>query len=175
MNTGRIQVYTGDGKGKTTAAVGLALRAAGWGLNVAVCQFLKGRETGELLSASRLPGLSFCRYMETVRFIGEMPPGQFSAFRERARAEFDTFRRWAAGCSADMVILDEIFAPLHAGIITEDELLTLLEQRPPAAEWILTGRDAPASVIDRADLATEMREIKHYYASGVSARKGIEY
>lgn len=175
MREGRIQVYTGDGKGKTTAAMGLALRAAGWGLDGAVCQFLKGRECGERNSASRTPGLSFHRFMETERFIGEMSPEVFSAFRDSARTEFDTFRKWAAACSADLLVLDEIFAPLHAGIITEDELLSLLGHKPPAAEWILTGRGAPASVIDRADLVTEMRAVKHYYTKGVPARKGIEY
>ena len=175
MSMGRIQVYTGDGKGKTTAAMGLALRAAGWGMDAAVCQFLKGRECGERASASRIPGLPFHRFMETERFIGEMSPEAFRTFRDRARAEFDTFRKWAAACAADLLVLDEIFAPLHAGIITEDELLSLLDQKPPAAEWILTGRRAPASVIDRADLVTEMRDIKHYYVSGVPARKGIEY
>lgn len=175
MSMGRIQVYTGDGKGKTTAAMGLALRAAGWGLDVAVCQFLKGRECGELTSAVLLPGLSFHRFMETDRFIGEMAPEALDTFRDRARTEFDTFRKWAAACSADILILDEIFAPLHAGIITEGELLSLLESKPPAAEWVLTGRGAPASVIGRADLVTEMGEIKHYYAKGVPARKGIEY
>jgi len=175
MNTGRIQVYTGDGKGKTTAALGLVLRAAGWGLDAAFCQFLKGRECGERHSASCLPGLSFHRFMETERFIGEMTPGQFSAFRDRARAEFHTFRRWVAACAADLVVLDEVFAPLHAGIITEGELVALLDTKPPAAEWILTGRAAPDSVIERADLVTEMRDIKHYYTTGVPARKGIEW
>lgn len=175
MNTGHIQVYTGDGKGKTTAAMGLAFRAAGWGLDVAICQFLKGRECGERNSAALLPGLSFHRFMETVSFAGEMSPGEFGAFRDRSRIEFDTFRKWIAACSADLVILDEIFAPLHAGIIIEDELVSLLDKKPPHAEWVLTGRAAPASVVERADLVTEMGEIKHYFTSGVSARKGIEY
>ena len=175
MSTGRVQVYTGDGKGKTTAALGLALRAIGWGMEAAICQFLKGRECGERVCASRLPGLSFHRFMETEAFVGEMSLEAFSAFRCRARTEFDTFRRWVAACAADLVVLDEIFAPLHAGIVTEAELLSLLDQKPPQAEWVLTGRAAPASVIERADLVTEMRGVKHYYTSGFPARKGIEY
>jgi cob(I)alamin adenosyltransferase len=177
MSTGRgcIQVYTGDGKGKTTAALGLALRAAGWGMDVAVCQFLKGRESGERISASLLPGLSFHRLMETEIFIGEMSPAQYAAFREHARKEFHAFRRWVAACKASLVILDEIFAPLHAGILSEKELLALLEAKPPAAEWVLTGRGAPATVIARADLVTEMRPVKHYFMAGVPARRGIEY
>jgi len=175
MTKGRVQVYTGDGKGKTTAAMGLALRAAGWGLDVAICQFLKGRECGERVSAALLPGLSFHRFMETKHFIGEMSPGEFNAFRERARTEFDTFRKWIAACSADLVILDEILAPLHAGIITEDELIALLDTKPHHAEWVLTGRAAPTAVIEKADLVTEMHEVKHYYAQGIFARKGIEY
>ncbi len=175
MNTGRIQVYTGDGKGKTTAAMGLALRAVGWGLDTAICQFCKGRECGELTCVSRIPGLSFHRFIETEHFIGEMSPEQFSVFRDKSRKEYDTFQKWITACAADLVILDEIFAPLHAGIITEAELLSLLDRKPNHAEWVLTGRNAPDSVIDRADLVTEMRAVKHYYTSGVPARKGIEW
>jgi cob(I)alamin adenosyltransferase len=170
---GCIQVYTGDGKGKTTAALGLALRAAGHGMRVVFCQFMKGRESGELKCA--LPGLSFHRFMETECFVNELPPEAFSGFKDSARREYQAFLQWLDTCPAEVVVLDEIFSPLHAGILTEEELLALLDRKPPGPEWVLTGRGAPDSVIERADLVTQMREIKHYFSSGVAARKGIEY
>lgn len=175
MEPGRIQVYTGDGKGKTTAALGLSLRAAGWGMRIAFCQFLKGREVGEQKIAAHIPGLSFYRFMETDVFIWDMPTEELSAFRDRARQEYRGFLAWLETCPAQLVVLDEIFAPLHAGILTEADLLSLLDRKSVGAEWVLTGRDAPQSVIERADLVTEMRAVRHYYDAGVPARKGIEW
>lgn len=167
--TGLVQVYTGEGKGKTTAAFGLAMRAAGRGLAVKVIQFLKGRESGEVAAARRLG-------IEVAQFGG---PGWVDlaspspADHERARAAFEAARE-AVG-AADVLILDEANVALAAGLLQVEEVLSLLEGRPTGVEVVLTGRGAPVALVARADLVTEMLAIKHPYHQGVRAREGIEY
>lgn len=173
LSRGLMQVYTGDGKGKTTCALGLAFRAVGQGLKVAMLQFMKGRETGESRAAARLaPEL-------TLRFFGR--PGLVNL---KSPAEDDLARvrqAWEAACQVlaagehDLVILDEINLALAHGLIPLEEALTVLRQRPPWVEVVLTGRRAPQELLDLADLVTEMVPIKHYYQAGVRARRGIEW
>lgn len=168
---GLLQVYTGDGKGKTTAALGLALRAVGQGLRVYVIQFLKGRETGESRAAARLaPEL-------TWRTFGRPGPGKGRAPEDRHRAQ----AAWklacpviSAGCH-DLVILDEINLALARGLLPLSEVLEVLRRRPPWVEVVLTGRQAPAELLALADLVTEMRAVRHYFQAGVRARAGIEW
>jgi cob(I)alamin adenosyltransferase len=166
---GLVQVYTGEGKGKTTAAFGLALRAAGRGLRVKVIQFLKGRESGEVIAARRLG-------IEVAQFGG---PGWVDlknpapSEHERA-AQALAAAREALG-AVDLLVLDEANVALAAGLLQVEEVLELLEGRPQGVEVVLTGRRAPVELVARADLVTEMLAIKHPYAEGVSAREGIEY
>ena len=170
---GLIQVYTGDGKGKTTCALGLALRAVGQGFKVAMVQFLKGRETGESQAAMRLaPDM-------TLRFFGR--PGLVNLKSPapedlgRVREAWDFARGVIEAGAHDLVILDEINLALAHGLIPLEEALAVLRQRPPGVEVVLTGRRAPQGLMDMADLVTEMLPVKHYYQAGVKARRGIEW
>jgi cob(I)alamin adenosyltransferase len=170
---GLIQVYTGEGKGKTTCALGLGLRAIGQGLKVYVIQFLKGRKTGESQAAIRLaPEL-------TLRFFGR--PG-FGRLRsptpedlELLQEAWDLASRIIAAGEHDLVILDEINLALAFGLLPLAEVLETLSRRPPRVEVILTGRNAPPELLEIADLVTEMRLLKHYFQAGVPARAGIEW
>ena len=171
MKDGRVQVYTGDGKGKTTAAIGLAVRAAGHGLRVYVGQFMKGQAYGEIEALRDLPLVEIEQYGDP-RCIRreEVTPEHVARAREglaRARAKM-------LGGEVDVLVLDEINVSLWFGLLELADVLALLDERPPGVELVLTGRRAPAELVERADLVTEMREVKHYYARGITARKGIE-
>ena len=168
---GYVQVYTGDGKGKTTAALGLALRAAGAGLKVFIVQFLKGTDCGELRALERYRDDITIRQYGRPCFIEAAPaPEDLQA----ARQGLEAAREALAGGQYDIVILDEANIATHLGLFPVEELLALIDARPPAVELVLTGRHADARLLDRADLVTEMREIKHYYNQGVAARPGTE-
>ncbi len=172
---GFIQVYTGSGKGKTTAALGLALRAAGRGLSTYFGQFLKGRMSGEALAAAKLaPQLvieSFGRKGFVVVTEGGPPDDE-----DIARAEQGLARCWEAmrSGSYDIVVLDEACVAVDLGLLREAAVLEFLEAKPAGIEVILTGRGATPALLERADLVTEMVERKHYFAKGVRARDGIE-
>jgi len=171
--TGLIQVYTGDGKGKTTAALGLALRACGHELRVYVGQFMKGPDSGEIASARHLaPYLTIEAYGLPDRLTpNDLGPADRTAARDGlAKAE-----RALIDGRYDLVVLDEIHVALHCGLLDESDVLDLIDRKPPTVELVLTGRDAPASVVARADLTSEMRAIRHPYASGIGARRGIEF
>jgi cob(I)alamin adenosyltransferase len=168
---GYVQVYTGDGKGKTTAALGLALRASGAGLKVFIAQFLKDQRSSELASLSRLSDLIHVECYGSGAFIrGEPSPRDISL----ARKGLGEARAAAASGSWDLVILDEANPAARLGLISVDELLELIEHSAGRCEIVITGRGADPRIVERADLVTEMREVKHYFARGVRARKGIE-
>jgi cob(I)alamin adenosyltransferase len=171
LSRGYVQVYTGDGKGKTTAALGLALRAAGHGLRTYVGQFMKGQHYGELEALRDHPAITIEQYGD-VRCIHreEVTPehvAQAHRGLERARAAM-------LSGAYDLVVLDEVNVTIWFGLLDVEEVLALLDQRPEHVEVILTGRRAPQELIERADLVTEMRMVKHYYEHGVLARAGIE-
>jgi cob(I)alamin adenosyltransferase len=176
--TGLIIVLTGDGKGKTTAAFGQALRAAGAGLRVAIVQFIKGAwQTGEV-RAIRRSGLP----IEVVRsgrgFTIEQlrdPRIPMADHAAAAVAGLARARELVMGGAFDLVVLDEIFAAVTAGLIGEADVLALLDERRPDTHLVLTGRAAPAAVVARADLVSEIRLVKHPYAAGVRAQRGIEF
>jgi cob(I)alamin adenosyltransferase len=173
-NQGFIQVYTGNGKGKTTAALGLALRAAGRGLKTYMAQFLKKGEYGELLAVrQRLADLI------TIEQFGppEFHHGGQGAPPAAARAAEAGLAAVAAAigcCLYNTTAPTEINTLLHFGIVPVEPVLRLMEQKPAAVELVLTGRYAPQAVLDRADLVTEMLEVRHYYRQGIQARPGIE-
>jgi cob(I)alamin adenosyltransferase len=167
-----IHLYTGDGKGKTTAALGLALRAAGAGWRVFIGQFVKGMPYSEIeLIRQRIPEISILQYGRGC-FIYDNPNAEDI---EAARSGLSDIGAKIAGGAYDLVVLDEVCIALHYQLFSLDELVEVLNGRPPAIEIVLTGRKAPPELVNIADLVTDMREIKHYYARGVNARKGIEY
>jgi len=173
LEQGLIQVYTGDGKGKTTCALGLAFRAVGQGFKVFIVHFLKGRDTGEARAAARLaPDL-------TLRYFGR--PGLVNLKSPAAkdlnlvREGWELARQVLNSGDYDLVVLDEINLALTYGLIPLKEALTVLRQRPAWVEVVLTGRQAPPELVELADLVTEMRPVKHYYTAGVRARRGIEW
>jgi len=175
LTQGKVQVYTGTGKGKTTAAMGLALRAAGRGLKVFICQFMKGRETGEaLIIKERLSDLIEIHQCGGEEFITDRNSPPAEAVR-MAREALSLSRRALVGGEYDLVILDEVNVAVYFNLIKEEEVLALIKEKPSQVELVLTGRRAPASVMEAADLVTEMKAIKHYFEEGLSARKGIEY
>lgn len=171
--TGLIHLYTGDGKGKTTAAVGLAVRFCGAGGKAVVAQFLKGRATAEVAPLRAL-GIEVLRDESSTRFVFEMDEAEKNAYRRTQRALLDEAKR-RAGAGAGLVVLDEVCGALATGMLAEEDVLAFLRERPAACELVLTGRDAPASLIDAADYVTELRAKKHPYNAGVPARRGIEY
>ncbi|HEX7502342.1 MAG TPA: cob(I)yrinic acid a,c-diamide adenosyltransferase [Acidobacteriota bacterium] len=171
---GRIQVYTGNGKGKTTAALGLALRAAGRGMRTYVAQFLKKGEYGELLAAARhLAGLVTIEQFGLPDFH-HRANGVTPAEVQAATAGLAAAAAALAGGEYQIVVLDEINTLLHFAIVPLEPVLRLMERKPPAVELVLTGRYAPQAVLERADLVTEMKEVRHYYQKGLQARTGIE-
>ena len=172
MNQGLIIVNTGDGKGKTTAALGAALRAAGAGMKVSIIQFLKGSwKYGELESIKKIPDIEI--HQMGTGFTWEKE----SLDEDRALAQKAWEKCKQAVLSGDygMVVFDEINYVLGYGLLDEAEVVSFLRQRPPEVHIILTGRNAPAGIQETADLVTEMREIKHPFQKGIKAQRGIEY
>ena len=170
---GLIQVYTGNGKGKTSAAFGLALRAVGRGMRVFMIQFIKGGfDYGELYVVDKLPNLTL-RAFGRGKFVTEKPAGKEDV--ELAGQALALAEETIKGGRYDVVILDEVNVALSLKLISLEKVLRLIKEKPKHVELVLTGRDAPEEIIEAADLVTEMREIKHPYKKGLPARKGIEY
>jgi cob(I)alamin adenosyltransferase len=173
LEKGYIQIYTGNGKGKTTAALGQALRAAGRGLKIFIVQFMKNSPYGEMKIFERMRNWITLEHYGNDSFV----------FSNKAAGEKDTnmaqqaFHRARKAMSSgkyDIVIMDEVCVAIFFGLLKTDDVLSLLEEKPEPVELILTGRYCPPELIEKADLVTEMQEIKHYYQKGVAARKGIE-
>lgn len=172
---GRLQLYTGNGKGKTTAALGLAVRAACSGLKVYIGQFMKGQDYSELALSEKFPESITIEQYGTPKLLckGEEPSEEdLSA----ARNGLLKLREAMFSGSYDVVIADELNVTVHLGLLDAAAALDVLKQRPDNVELVVTGRFAPDSFIQLADLVTEMREVKHYYETeNLPARKGIEY
>jgi cob(I)alamin adenosyltransferase len=168
---GYVQVYTGDGKGKTTAALGLALRAAGAGLNVYFAQFVKGMKSSEIESAKKLSDRITIMQYGNESFINGTPgKGDISA----ARKGLTEAREYMLSGRYQVIILDEANIATHYNLFSAEELLELVRLKPDDVELVITGRYADQRIIEAADLVTEMKDIKHYYRNGISARDGIE-
>ncbi len=168
---GYVQVYTGNGKGKTTAALGLALRALGAGFRVALVQFLKKGAYSEIKALERFaPQVEIYQFHEGG-FVRGQPD---EAVRKTVREGWNKARELITSGRFQLVILDEINLVLSMGLLSLDEVLDTLRRRPSSVEVVLTGRYAPEALMAAADLVTEMRALKHYYRKGVTAREGIE-
>jgi cob(I)alamin adenosyltransferase len=168
---GLVQVYTGNGKGKTTAALGLALRAAGAGLKVFIAQFVKGMEYSELKAIrERFPEITLHQYGRDC-FIINKPTEDDVKLAQKGLAEV---RKIIQTGNYDIVILDEANIAVYYKLFTIDDLLKIIRSKPQHVEIIITGRKAHPRLIESADLVTDMQEIKHYYQAGIKARKGIE-
>jgi cob(I)alamin adenosyltransferase len=172
---GLIHVYTGAGKGKTTAALGVAMRALGWGFRVCVVQFIKGyAQIGEARFAQELGDRLVLKQfaVDPTRHIDE---AKLRERQEAAAAAMEFAEQTVAGGQYGLVILDEINNALHYGLIDTDRVLALIASKPHHVELILTGRNAPKPIIDAADYVTEMKLVKHPFEKGVAARKGIDF
>lgn len=169
---GYVHVYTGDGKGKTTAAIGLALRAAGAGLRVLIAQFAKAGRYSEIDALARFEGRIACRQYGGGKWIRGEPPEE--EVRRAAEGLAEARLEMLSG-KWDVVVLDEAAVAAWYGLLDVEALIGLIDEKPEGVELVLTGRRADPRLIERADVATEMRELKHYYAQGVKARKGIEH
>jgi cob(I)alamin adenosyltransferase len=171
---GLVQIFTGGGKGKTTAALGTVVRAAGHGMKISVIFFIKGKSSqGEYRTLAALPNVKVASF-GLRKFIHKndfVDPAEIA----QARAALAAARKDITGGNFDLVVLDEINVAVHFKLLTADDLLQLIEDKPPRIELILTGRNADEKVIAVADLVTEMVKIKHPFDRGVKARKGIEF
>lgn len=170
MDKGYIQIYTGNGKGKTTAALGLSLRAVCAGKKVFFGQFVKGMEYSELNTSKYLPNFTLEQFGRNV-FIFNKPT---EADIEVARKGLERVKEILTSGEYDVVVLDELNIAIYYKLFSVEEVIEVLDNRNEKIEVIITGRYANEKLIDKADLVTEMKEIKHYYAKGVPARKGIE-
>jgi cob(I)alamin adenosyltransferase len=173
LEKGYIQVYTGNGKGKSTAAIGQAVRAAGYGLRTFIAQFMKEYPYNELKSLELLN-----EWITVEQFAGddfvyrkELPDKQEM---DKARRGLETAKAKMLSGKYDLIILDEVLVSIHFGLFNDEEVLTFIKMKPKNVELILTGRYCPDKILEIADLVTEMKVIKHYYQEGVLARKGIE-
>ena len=172
LSVGKVQVYTGNGKGKTTAALGLMLRAAGAEMNIYFGQFMKTGDTSEAQALRRFLGHAVT--MEQYGSGEELSGPDRQRDAACARAGYEKARAALGSGMYDLVVLDEILVAQHLGLLSVEDLLRLMDERPARTELVFTGRWAAEAVCRRADLVTEMGEVKHYFRAGVPARTGIE-
>ncbi len=168
---GYLQVYTGNGKGKTTAALGLALRAAGAGLKIYIAQFLKQGDYSEIKALERFSDAIVLEQFGLGQFVKGQPT---QAEIDAARDGLAKARQRLSSGDYDMVILEEANVAAAIGLFSVKDLMDIIQQRPDHVELVITGRNAAPEVIEKADLVTEMKAVKHYYDQGVQARVGIE-
>ena len=172
---GLIHIYTGDGKGKSTAAFGLALRAAGCGKRVLIVQFFKGRDCGELHSFALLPNVTVLRLEQDPGFFKFMDEETRAAVRARHDRLLTEANRQMREGLCDLLILDEVISAYNCGALDRALLEEMLRTRPENTELVLTGRNAPETLTSAAHYVTEMKKIKHPYDCGIPAREGIEF
>jgi cob(I)alamin adenosyltransferase len=170
---GLVQVFTGDGKGKTTAALGTVIRAAGHGLKVFIVFFMKGKyDYGEYRTLARLPNVNIASFgLRQFTDPANIKPAEI----EQARLALAAAREAVLSKNYDLVVLDEVNVALGFNLIELDEVVKLIREKPPNVELILTGRRADSTIVELADLVTEMVKVKHPFDKGIKARKGIEY
>lgn len=168
---GYVQVYTGDGKGKTTAALGLSLRAAGAGLKVYIAQFLKKGDTSEIKALQRLSDAITIEQFGLGRFIRNRPTNEEI---RAAQQGLEKIKKMMASGTYDIIIVEEGNVAVSCGLFSIQDLIDLIDAKPATVELVITGRNAAPEIIRKADLVTEMKSIRHYFDKGVTARVGIE-
>ena len=171
--TGLIHIYCGDGKGKTTAALGLAIRAAGSGRRVLLLQFLKDGKSSEFASLEKVPGIETVPQTRTFGFSWTLTPEEKAEAKRYYTGLLEAAFSRASGF--DLLVLDEAMGACSAGMLEEARLLELLEGRPEELEVVLTGRGPSQAFLEKADYVTEMKLVKHPFERGIPARPGIEY
>jgi cob(I)alamin adenosyltransferase len=173
---GLTHIYTGDGKGKTTSAIGLGIRACGNNMRVLLVQFLKSSDTSELHSLKRLePNFTVIRGFSCKKFIWNMTREEVQQAKVEAGAIFKNIKQIVFQEKYDLIILDEILGILKNGFINEDDVVELITNKPQGLELVLTGRNAGERLIQAADYVSEIKGVKHPYEKGIPARKGIEF
>ncbi len=168
---GQVQVYTGNGKGKTTAAIGLAIRSAGYGLRSFIGQFMKGIPYGEHVALRAIPEITIEQFGDKTCLRQD---DVTELHRRQARTGLARCREIMSSKTYDLIVLDEINVAIWFGLVSEQDVLAFIEEKPENVELILTGRYAPQTIVSRADLVTEMKAVKHYFDTGLPARDGIE-
>lgn len=171
---GLVHIYTGNGKGKTTAAIGLGVRACGCGFKVLMVQFLKGRESGEEASLERFfPDFELCKNKSSGKFSWELDPIEKEELKKNVNQLFE----YALGNSEDkdLIILDEVMAAINNGFISLDNVMDFIKNKPEQLELVMTGRNAPKELVELADYVSEINPVKHPMTRGIPARKGIEF
>ena len=175
MDKGYIQIYTGNGKGKTTCAVGQGIRACGCGFKVLMVQFLKSWNTGEIDIIKNIDKFDFMRIGSPRDFTWNLTDREKSELKCEITTNFKFLSDLITSKKYDMIILDEILGTINEGFLSEDEVIDCISKKPNNVEIIITGRNASKRIIEKAELVTEMKEIKHYFKKGVEARRGIEF
>lgn len=171
LEKGYVQIYTGNGKGKTTAALGTAVRCALSGGRVYMAQFLKGQDCGEIHLPEKTDRIEIHQF-GSEEFICGVPDDND---KKMAAEGLNSARAAMLSGNYDIIILDEINCCMDMGLVSLEDAAGFIDSKPENVELILTGRNCPAEIIEKADLVTEMREVKHYFSKGTEARKGIEY
>ncbi|MGG7077744.1 cob(I)yrinic acid a,c-diamide adenosyltransferase [Clostridium sardiniense] len=176
LNEGFVQIYTGNGKGKTTAAIGQGMRAYGNGLKVIMVQFLKSGRTGELNTVDELgENFEIFRFEKRRGFVWTLTEEEKEEVKKEVKVAYNFIIDILENCKCDMLIIDEVMGVLKNEFLSVEEVIELIDKKPKNVELIMTGRNVPKEIVDRANLVTEMKEIKHYYKEGVPARKGVEF
>lgn len=168
-----LHIYCGDGKGKTTCSMGLAVRAAGHGRKVVVAQFLKGGNSGERVILERLPNVTCIPVPETIKFVFAMNEQEKAETRAQMTAAFE--QAAAASRDGDLLVLDELCSAISTGMVPLETVLAFLDSLPEQLEVVITGRDPAPELQERADYITEMKKIKHPFDKGINAREGVEW
>lgn len=176
MKKGLIHIYTGEGKGKTTAAIGQGIRTCGRGNKVYIIQFLKGQNTGELSTLKKLePNFKVFRFEKIKDFVWNLNQNQLEELKAQINTAFLFIKDTLLNCDCDLLILDEIMGVLSNNFIDVNSIIQLLKNKPEKMEIILTGRNAPKELQDIAHYVCEIKSIKHPFECGIPAREGIEY
>lgn len=171
---GLIHIYCGDGKGKTTAAIGLAVRCAGHGNHVLIVQFLKSRPTGELKSLALLPNIEVMRGKETAKFTFQMNDEEKSEVKREHLELFEKVKQKCADELIDLLIFDEVIGACNTGVFDQGALINFLKNKPEELEVVLTGRNPAPELVELADYVSEVCKRKHPFERGIPARKGVE-